>query len=78
MWLRIVWDTILLWGLKGTDIDVTCPALYDKHNATVQKLVPPERFLKWGPQDGWEPLCKFLDLPVPEGPVPHINEVRIL
>ena len=24
-------------------------------------------------QDGWEPLCKFLGKPIPEGPVPKEN-----
>merc|ERR1740121_604589 len=23
--------------------------------------------------DGWEPLCKYLGLPVPKGPFPHID-----
>jgi len=39
----------------------------------VRGLVPPERLLEWSVQDGWEPLCKFLDKPVPEGPFPHVN-----
>ena len=26
------------------------------------------------PPQGWEPLCKFLDLPVPEGPYPRVND----
>ncbi len=25
-------------------------------------------------KEGWEPLCKFLDLPVPDVPFPHVNE----
>ena len=24
--------------------------------------------------DGWEPLCKFLDKPVPDTPFPHVND----
>jgi sulfotransferase family protein len=26
--------------------------------------------------DGWEPLCGFLDSPVPEIPFPHLNDSR--
>jgi hypothetical protein len=28
--------------------------------------------------DGWEPLCGFLGVPVPEGPYPHINEAAAI
>lgn len=39
----------------------------------VRGLVPPERLLEWSVQDGWEPLCNFLDKPVPDEPFPHVN-----
>lgn len=44
------------------------------HVAGIQALVPPERLLLWDPQDGREPLCKFPDLPVPNLPMPPVNE----
>ena len=25
-------------------------------------------------KEGWEPLCKFLDLPVPDEPFPQVND----
>ena len=28
-------------------------------------------------EDGWEPLCKFLDKPVPETPFPKVNGVEV-
>ena len=36
-------------------------------------LVPPERFLEWGVQDGWEPLCQFLGKEVPKKEFPKGN-----
>jgi len=30
-------------------------------------------FLDWSVEDGWEPLCSFLDRPVPEETFPHDN-----
>ena len=27
--------------------------------------VPAERLLVWDPKEGWEPLCEFLEVPVP-------------
>ena len=35
--------------------------------------IAPERLLVFKVQDGWAPLCKFLDLPVPDIPFPHVN-----
>jgi len=35
--------------------------------------IPPERLLVFKVQEGWEPLCDFLDLPVPDIPFPHVN-----
>ena len=40
----------------------------------VQSVVPPENLLVWNVKDGWEPLCKFMGKPVPEGPIPHDNK----
>lgn len=39
----------------------------------VRGLVPKERLLEWTVEDGWEPLCAFLEKPVPDEPFPHVN-----
>lgn len=44
------------------------------HNEEVQRVVPAERLLVWEVTDGWEPLCEFLELDVPDGPLPHAND----
>lgn len=43
-------------------------------NEEVKRKVPAERLLVWEPKDGWEPLCKALDVPIPSEPVPHVND----
>lgn len=45
-----------------------------RHNEEVQCNIPPERLLVWSVEDGWEPLCRFLELPVPDLPLPHVND----
>lgn len=39
----------------------------------VQEVVPPEKLLVFNVSDGWEPLCKFLGMPVPFGEFPNLN-----
>ena len=46
---------------------------YDEHNAHVRAAVPPSRLVDWQPGDGWEPICRALELPVPDEPFPHVN-----
>jgi sulfotransferase family protein len=46
----------------------------ERWNADVERTVPPERLLVWDPGDGWEPLCRFLDVDVPDEPLPRIND----
>ena len=40
----------------------------------VKKTVPPERLLIFESKQGWAPLCKFLDIPIPEEPYPNVND----
>ncbi len=51
---------------------------HDRYNAEVIATIPAERLLVWKPTDGWEPLCDFLEVPVPEEPLPHINDTQVL
>ncbi len=49
---------------------------YERWNQEVKDTVPAERLLVWDPKDGWEPLCEFLDVDVPDGPVPNVNDTE--
>jgi hypothetical protein len=41
-------------------------------------VVPADRLLIYDIKDGWGPVCKFLDLPVPDEPFPHENSTKDL
>ena len=43
------------------------------HNEAVQREVPADRLLVFEAKQGWEPLCAFLDVPVPDQPYPRTN-----
>ena len=46
---------------------------YNKHYEEVIKTIPDDRLLLFDPKSGWEPLCRFLKLPVPLIPYPKSN-----
>jgi hypothetical protein len=46
----------------------------ERYHDEVQATVPAERLLVWSVSDGWEPLCEFLDVPVPEADFPRVND----
>lgn len=51
----------------------TAQAFYERHNERVRREAPPDRLLEWRAEDGWEPLCRALALPVPHEPFPRVN-----
>jgi Sulfotransferase domain len=48
----------------------------ERWNDEVRSTVPAGRLLEWHPRDGWEPLCEFLDVGVPDEPVPNVNDTE--
>jgi Sulfotransferase domain len=46
---------------------------FERRNQQVIDALPPERLLVYSPKEGWEPLCSFLGVPVPDGPFPRVN-----
>ena len=54
---------------KAYAIDV-----FNRHIEEVKRTVPPERLLVFDVKQGWEPLCRFLGVPVPSTPFPRMND----
>lgn len=46
---------------------------YVKRNQQVVDALPPERLLQFHPKMGWQPLCDFLGVDVPDVPFPRVN-----
>ena len=66
-------EKLLATGVFGGADRETCIAAYRRNNALVRETVPDEKLLIFTPSDGWEPLCRFLDVPVPDGDFPRSN-----
>ncbi len=50
-----------------------CPSVYEQHYDRVRRAVPAEQLLDYRVQEGWEPLCRFLGVDVPDEPFPRVN-----
>lgn len=53
-------------------------AVFNDHVEEVNAYCDPERLLVFEVAQGWEPLCDFLDVPVPSGSFPHLNDTASL
>ncbi len=50
--------------------------VYLAHNEYVKKQAPPEQLLVFEASQGWEPLCRFLEVPAPDQPFPRVNSTE--
>lgn len=48
--------------------------LFNKHIQDVKDYVPADKLLVFDVSEGWAPLCKFLNVPEPAEPIPHLNK----
>lgn len=48
--------------------------VFERHNAEVQRVVPADRLLVYRVGEGWQRLCDFLGVPVPQEEFPHVND----
>ncbi|CAK9026558.1 unnamed protein product [Durusdinium trenchii] len=68
------------WGCRfgqadSHDAKAECLANYEKHFQTLKQVIPKDRLLVFNMTDGWAPLCKFLQKPIPPLPFPHDDGV---
>jgi hypothetical protein len=48
--------------------------VFNDHHEEVKNYVPANKLLVFDVSEGWEPLCKFLGVEVPEESLPHTNK----
>ena len=52
--------------------------VFEEHIEYVKARCDPERLLVFQVSEGWQPLCDFLGVPVPDKPFPHLNDAKSL
>lgn len=70
---ELIWDGVFDGGVEDRDHAI---AVYEAHIATVRAAIPADRLLVFDASQGWEPLCAFLDRPVPDEPYPRTNSTE--
>jgi hypothetical protein len=68
---EVVWNGVFGGRFDDRDHALT---VYAEHNEAVRHEVDPDRLLVFEVTQGWEPLCAFLGVDVPDGPFPRSND----
>lgn len=68
---RLIWERF---HESTMDDPAKAKARYEAHRREVETAVPADRLLVFRASDGWEPLCEFLGVPVPDEPFPRTND----
>ncbi|MEM7078595.1 MAG: sulfotransferase family protein [Pseudomonadota bacterium] len=68
--MEIIWDAKFDGRMEDKAHVIAC---FEAHNRHVIDTVPAAQLLVYRPGDGWEPLCDFLDVPVPSVDYPRTN-----
>lgn len=61
---------------KGYKKDEEIKSEFLKWNQSVIDYVPKDRLLVYEVKDGWQPLCEFLNKPIPDIPFFHKNKTK--
>ena len=48
--------------------------VFKRHSQEVRDAIDPARLLVFDVREGWAPLCRFLDVPIPDEPFPRLND----
>jgi hypothetical protein len=68
----VIWNGTFDGKFEDKDYAIT---IYKQHIEDVKRYVPQEKLLVYNVKEGWEPLCAFLDVAVPQDePFPHLND----
>jgi len=68
---KVIWEDIFHNKLEDRAHAIE---VFKDHIEEVKRVVPQERLLVFEARQGWEPLCAFLNVPVPANkPYPHKN-----
>ncbi|HEX9923908.1 MAG TPA: sulfotransferase [Anaerolineae bacterium] len=72
---RLIWQHLFEGSFENRQRAIE---IFEQYTADVKRMVPADRLLIFQAKEGWEPLCRFLEVPVPDTPFPHANDRSVL
>jgi hypothetical protein len=69
--VNLIW--VGLFKNNFSDIEST-ELVYNEHLKSVKKTIPADKLLIYRVNEGWGPLCEFLNVDKPEIPFPKVND----
>jgi len=73
-WLEMVHSVIAGSGFTDDLTDDDLMKAFVAQNESVKAAIPASQLLVFEVKDGWEPLCRFLGVEVPDEPFPRTND----
>ena len=70
---KVLYESIMKRWRQISGTSEFSPKIHSAHNKDVRSNVPREKLLVFNVKEGWEPLCKFLEVPVPDQPFPNLS-----
>jgi hypothetical protein len=72
--LEMAWEVVVQQTFDGRmDDEGHATAVYRAHGQAVRRAIAPERLQVYDVREGWEPLCRFLEVPIPAADFPRVN-----
>jgi hypothetical protein len=72
-WLEMAAEVIAKTGFRFGLSHEELVLAFNAHNNAVREAIPANRLLVFEVKDGWQPLCDFLETPVPASDFPRTN-----
>ena len=73
-------DLIIWQGLFNGRFEDKSYALqvFEDWTKEIKRVVPEDQLLVFSVKEGWEPLCQFLNVPIPNTPFPRVNDRKTM
>jgi Sulfotransferase domain len=68
---RLIWGGVFAGRFED---EQHAQRIFDEYTAKVRATVPADKLLVYDVREGWAPLCRFLDVPIPATPFPNSND----
>ena len=71
---KVAFLKVISWGSIINEGKEASVAYFNNWVEEVKRTVPKEKLLVFNVKEGWEPLCEFLKVPIPDIPFPNTND----